>query len=199
LGSSIPLIENDLLIGTVTLYSAAGIEIGLEQRMLIQALAPALAKAVASAAAHDEIAAIDGTNQHEREVLYTVMDALLSSRAKWPDRNHPDRLTIVRVRWHVNFGVNKQNESMSATLERAIASATNNSGHVVRLSANDLVVVAAQKHLVSAGLGLSSPDRVSRPTDIDVTEISNSLQLREALGLTAISESQAISGRPLIH
>ena len=167
--------------------------------MLIQALAPALAKALSSSVAHDEIAAIDGTNQHEREVLYTVMDALLSSRAKWPDRNHPDRLTIVRVAWHVDPSVSKQNESMSSTLERAIAIATNNTGHVVRLSANDLLVVTAQKHLTSAGLAPSLPQRLPRPTDIEVIEIQNSLQLREALGLTVVSEPQPISERRLIH
>jgi putative nucleotidyltransferase with HDIG domain len=199
LGSSVPLIENDAFVGTLTLYSEAGKEIGLEQRMLIQALAPALAKALSSSIAHEEIAAIDGTNQHEREVLYTVMDALLSSRAKWPDRNHPDRLTIVRVGWHVDPSVSKKNESMSSTLERAIAVATSNTGHVVRLSANDLLVVAVQKHLTSAGLAPSSPQRLPRPTDIEVVEIVNSLQLREALGLTVVSEPQSIAERPSIH
>ena len=199
LGSSVPLIENDIFVGTVTLYSAAGIEIGLEQRMLIQAIAPALAKVLSSSIGHDEIAAIDGTNQNEREVLYTVMDALLSSRVKWPDGNHPDRLTIVRVCWHVDLGASQQNESMRRTLERAIGVATKNTGHVVRLSANDLLVVTVQKHLVSAGLAPSLPQRQPRPTDIEVTEIVNSLQLREALGLTVVSEPQAFPERPLIH
>ena len=199
LGSSVPLLENDVLIGTVTLYSAAGVEIGLEQRMLIQAIAPALAKALSSSVAHDEIAAIDGTNQNEREVLYTVMDALLSSRAKSPHRNHPDHLTIVRVRWRVELGAPEQNKSMSSTIERAIAVAATNTGHVVRLSANDLLVVTAQKNLISAGLAPSLPHRQSRPTDIDVTEIMNSLELREALGLTVVSEPQSIPERPSIH
>ena len=199
LGSSIPLIENEVLVGAVTLYSASGIEIGLEQRMLIQAVAPSLAKALSSSIAHDQVAAIDGTNQQEREVLYTVMDALLSSRARFPEKTHPDRLTIVRVRWDFDFSVAGQYESMSSTLERAIAVATNDTGHVVRLASNDLLVVTAQKHLAGAGLAPRSLPRLSGPSDIEVIEIVNSLQLRAVLGLTLANETHPISGKPLIH
>jgi putative nucleotidyltransferase with HDIG domain len=199
IGSSVPLIENDVLVGTVTLYSPAGAEIALEQRMLIQALATSLAKAVSSSIAHDEMAAIDGTNQSDRETLYTLMDSLLSSRSKWPDRKHPERLTIVRVTWHVDSSVGEQYDSMHSTLERAIGVATNHTGHVIRLGSNDLLVVATQKHLIAAGLAPTSHQRVSRRTDIEVIEIANSLELREALGLTVVSETQTTSGKPLIH
>jgi putative nucleotidyltransferase with HDIG domain len=199
LGSSVPLIDNDVLVGTVTLYSPAGSEIGMEQRMLIQVLASSLAKALSSSIAHDEIAAIDARDPRDREVIYAVMDALLSSRAKWPDRSHPDRLTIVRVTWHVSSTISEQYESMLATLERAIAAATNSTGHVIRLGSSDLLVVAAQKHLSAAGLAPKSTLRVPRPTDIDVVEIANSLQLREALGLTVANETQSPFGKPLIH
>jgi hypothetical protein len=200
LGSSVPLIENDVLVGTVTLYSRAGTEIALEQRMLIQALAPSLAKAVSSAIAHNQVAAIDGTSQNDRETLYTVMDALLSSRVKWPDRNHPDRLTIVRITWRVDPGMTKQYESMLSTLERAIAIATNNTGHVIRLGSSNVLVVATQRHLAAAGLAPKAHQRGSRPTDIEVVEIANSLQLREALGLTVSSgEVPTAPGKPLIH
>ena len=167
--------------------------------MLIQVLAPSLAKALSSSIAHDEIAAIDARDPRDREVIYAVMDALLSSRAKWPDRNHPDRLTLVRVTWHVSSTVSEQYESMLATLERAIAAATNSTGHVIRLGSSDLLVVAAQRHLSAAGLAPKSILKVPRPTDIDVVEIANSLQLREALGLTVANEAQVPSGKPLIH
>jgi hypothetical protein len=111
-----------------------------------------LAKTLVASIAHNEIAAIDGTNQREREVLYSIMDALLSSRANWPDRNHPDRLAIVRVNWHVDPTVASQYVSMRATLERAIAAATSSTGHVIKLGASDILVVASQGHLVAAGL-----------------------------------------------
>jgi hypothetical protein len=199
LGSSVPLIEADVLVGTVTLYSRAGTEIALEQRMLIQALAPSLAKAVSSAIAHNQVAAIDGTGQNDRETLYTVMDALLSSRVKWPDRNHPDRLTIVRITWRVDPGMTKQYESMLSTLERAIAIATNNTGHMIRLDSSNVLVVATQRHLAAAGLAPKAHQRVPRQTDIDVVEIANSLQLREALGLTGSSDVPTAQGKPLIH
>ena len=199
LGSSVPLLDDEILIGTVTLYSPTGIEIPLEQRVLIQAIAPMLAKTLAASIAHDEVAAIDGTNQSDREVLYSIMDTLLSSRAHWPDRNHPDRLAIVRVNWHVDPTVTAQFVSMSATLERAIAAVTNGTGHVVRLGSSDILVVASQGHLAAAGLAPMAHNRTPRATDIDVVEIANSLQLREALGLTAISEPQQPFGKPLVH
>ena len=200
LGSSVPLIDDEVLVGTVTLYGTAGTEIGLEQRLLIQAISPLLAKTLAASIAHDEVAAIDGTNQRDREVLYSIMDSLLSSRTRWPVRNHPDRLAIVRVKWHVDPSVTEQYESMQATLERAIAAATNSTGYVIRLGASDVLVVASQRHLVAAGLAPLAQPRIPRATDIEVVEIANSLQLREALGLTTLNESTTqTSGRPLIH
>jgi putative nucleotidyltransferase with HDIG domain len=199
LGSSVPLIESDVLIGVLTFYSPAGTEIKLEERVLVQAIAPSLATVLSTSIAHDEIAAVDGSDQRDREVLYAVMDVLLSSRTRWPDRNHPDRLTIVRVEWHVDPSVPEQYQSMQTTLERAIATGTGSTGHVIRLGASDVLIVAAQKHLVAAGLAPTVETRTRRATDIEVTEIANSLQLREILGLTTPSEQPIVEGKPLIH
>jgi putative nucleotidyltransferase with HDIG domain len=192
LGSSVPLIDGDVLVGTLTLYSPAGVEIGLEQRMLMQAVAPSLATALSSSIAHDEVVAIDGTKATDREAIYSVLDALLSSRSSGPERTHPDRMTIVRVRWHAD-------ESMQATIERAVAAAANGAGHVVRLSSDDVLIAMAQKHLAAAGLTPAPQPRTTRRTDIDVTEIVHSLQLREVLGLTSPNDSPAVSNRTLIH
>jgi hypothetical protein len=178
LGSSVPLLDGEVLVGAVTFYSSVGIEIGLEQRVLIQSMAPILATALSSAIAHDEVAAIDGTAPYDREALYTVMDALLSSRARWPDRNHPDRLTIVRVRWQADSTGSKDSALMTQTIERAITAATINAGHVVRLSANDVLVASAQRHLVGAGLAPISQSRTIRRAEIEITEVANSLHLR---------------------
>jgi len=199
LGSSVPLIDDGLMVGAVTLYSAAGVEIGLEQRMLIQAVAPSIAKTLASSIAHDQVAAIDGTQQQDREDLYVVMDALLSSRFRWPDRSHPDRLMIVRVTCRVESPTRGQSDSMRATLDRAIAVATNTTGYIIRLAPSDVLVITAQKHLNSAGLAPNSTVRTIKPTDIEVVEIANSLQLREALGLTMIPDVDASATKPLIH
>jgi hypothetical protein len=197
LGSSIPLVHNDVLIGTVTLYARAGDEIGHEQRMLIQALAPQLAKALASSIAHDEIAAIDGHGADDRETIYSVLDALISTRSRHQERSDIDRLTIVRVEWHVDSN-GQQSESMRATLERAIAAATNSSGHVIRLGPSDVLVVAPMRHLLSAGLEPTG-QRVSRRTNIVVTEVANSLELRETLGLIVANEAPASPEKRLIH
>jgi hypothetical protein len=199
LGSSVPLIENELLIGTLTLYSPSGSEIALEQRVLIQAIAPMLASVLSSALAHDEVVAVDGTDPHDRETLYSVMDTLLSSGARSPDRNDADRLIIVRVKWHVDPSVREHYDSMHETLERAIGAATNSAGHVIRLAVSEVLIVAPQKHLAAAGLAPRSATRAPRPTAIEVTEIANSLQLREVLGLTSVNEQQTPVGKPLIH
>jgi len=199
LGSSIPLIDDDSVVGTVTLYAPVGMEIGLEQRLLIQAVAPLLARGLSSSLIHDEIAAIDGTSQRDREALYTILDGVLSSGGTSRDKNHPDRLTIVRIGWRVDPTAT-EHKSMEATLERSVANATNSSsGQVIRIGTSDLLVIAAQKDLATAGLAPRATHRVLRPTDIHVVEIANSLELREVLGLTVTSETPTISGKPLIH
>ena len=199
LGSSVPLIDGEMLVGTLTLYSAAGVEIGLEQRVLIQTLAPVLARALSSSMAHDEVMAIDGTRPQDREAIYSILDTLLSSRSRGPDKDAPERITVVRVTWRVDPSVPKQYESMQATLVRAIATAANSNGHVVRLANNDVVIAVARKHLIAAGLAPTTPKTAFRRTDIEVVEISNSLQLREVLGLTSTSETQTQPEKPLVH
>ena len=196
LGSSVALIDGDVTVGTLTLYCKTGGEISVEQRVLVQTIAPLLATAVASALAHDDVVAIDGSDVMDREALYGVLDALLSSGAQWPDR--ANRHVIVRVKWHVDSDSPERLTSMQETLDRAIASATSSSGHVIRLSSADLLIAAPQKRLIAAGLAQSTPHR-TRPTDIEVIEIANSLQLREALGLTIASELKLPEAKPLIH
>ena len=197
LGSSVALVEGDVTVGTLTLYSKAGAEISVEQRVLIQSIAPLLATAVSSALAHDQVVAIDGTNQTDREALYGVLDALLSSRSQWSDRRDPDRHVIVRVTWHVDSRSPELQKSMQTTLDRAIASATSSTGHVIRLSSADILIAAPQRHLIAAGLAQTSHQR-TRATDIQVVEIANSLELREVLKLTSATD-QSPQGKPLIH
>ncbi|MBY0493609.1 MAG: HD domain-containing protein [Cyanobacteria bacterium] len=199
LGSSVPLIDGEILVGTLTFYSAAGAEIGLEQRVLIQSIAPVLASALSSSIAHDELMAVDGTRAQDREAIYSILDALLSGRTRGLDKNAPERTTVVRVRFHVDPSVPAQFDSMQTTLERAIAAAANNTGHVIRLAANDVIIAAAHKHLVAAGLAPTISTKAPKRTDIEVAEIVNSLQLREILGLTIANENAAQSDRPLIH
>lgn len=197
LGSSVALIDGEVVVGTLTFYSKAGIEISVEQRLLIQSIAPFLASAVSSALAHDEVVGIDGTSYNDREALYGVLDALLSSRAQWPDRSDPDRQVIVRVTWRVDSASPERHKSMQETLDRAIAAATSSSGYVIRLASADLLIAAPQKKLTAAGLTQTAP-QYFRSTSIKVVEIANSLELREVLGLTT-STDQPAHGRPLIH
>ena len=199
LGSSVPLIDRDVTVGALSLYSRPGAEISVEQRVLIQSLAPLLATALSSAMAHEQIAAIDGTQAHDREALYTVLDAILAGRSRWRDKNDPERLTIVRVTWSVGQDGTSQSQSMRATIERAISSATNPVGHIIRLAADDVLLAAPNKLLVAAGLTPMVHQKPLRPTDIQVSEIANSLELREILGLTSPADPPSILGRPLIH
>jgi hypothetical protein len=191
-------LDGEVLVGTLTLYCSAGNEIAVEQRLLIQSIAPLLASAVSSSTAHDEVVAIDVTKKSEKEALYSVIDTLLSSRSQWPDRSHPDRLTIVFVKWQGSSLEQEKQRAMQAILQRAIASATNGSGHLLRLSGSELLITAPLSVLLAAGLAPTSHKSIRLP-DVQVTEITNSLQLREAMGLVNSADSQSHSSKPLVH
>ncbi len=197
LGSSVPLVDGDTLVGTLTMYCDAGCEIAVEQRILIQSIAPLLATALSSSLAHDEVAAIDGSNAADREALYSVIDTLISSRSQWPNRNHPDRLTIVRASWQDSSLEPEKQRAIQAILQRAISTATNGTGHLLRLSATEILITAPLRVLVMVGLAPTSQKQKS--ADVQVMEIANSLQLREVLGLVHQSDSQPPQGKPLVH
>lgn len=194
LGSSVPLMDGEVLVGTLTLYCAAGNEISVEQRLLIQSIAPLLATALSSSIAHDEIVAIDGTNKTDREALYSVIDSLLSNRSQWSHKDDPDRLSIVKVTWQAGHEVHR---AMQAILQRAVSTATNGTGHLLRLSTTEMLITAPMSVLVAAGISPNSGQ--SRTSETQVLEIVNSLQLREVLGLTVSNEPHATHTRPLIH
>ncbi len=198
LGSSVPLVDDDRLVGTLTLYCGTGNEIAVEQRLLIQSMSPLLATALSSAIAHDDVVAIDATRKTGREALYSIIDTLLSNRSQWPNRNHPDRLTIVHVNWQSSSLDPDKQRARQVILQRAISSATNGTGHVLRLSPAEALITAPMSVLTSAGLAPNA-SRPPKPNDIYVTEITNSLQLRELLGLTNVSESQPTHEKRLIH
>lgn len=198
LGSSVPLIDGEVLVGALTLYCGAGDEIAVEQRLLVQTIAPLLASALSSSTAHDEVAAIDVTKKNEKEALYSIIDTLISSRSQWPDRSHPDRLTIVLVSWQGSSLEPEKQRAMQSILQRAIASATSSTGHLLRLSAGEMLIAAPLSVLVSTGLAPTSHKSLRLP-EVQVTEIANSLQLREAMGLVNPAESLSQSTKPLVH
>jgi putative nucleotidyltransferase with HDIG domain len=198
LGSSVPLLDGEVLVGALTLYCNAGDEIAVEQRLLIQSIAPLLATALSSSTAHDEVSAIDATRKSEKEALYSVIDTLLSSRSQWPDRSHPDRLAIVLVSWQGSSLEPEKQRAMQSILQRAIASATNSTGHLLRLSASEMLIAAPFSVLLAAGLAPTSHKSLRLP-EVQVTEITNSLQLREAMGLVNSTEAQSQPGKPLVH
>ncbi len=203
LGSSMPLVDGTMLVGVLTLYSPTGAEIALEQRLLIQSIAPLLASALSSSLAHDQIASYDGTDTVSKETLYSVLDALLSHRSYQPDRSHPDTVSIVLVTSRPgNSNKERAHESLQASTQADLVSATNGIGHVVRLSANEMLVIAPVKTLASAGLEQNHRPRGTgsdyRRQDFRIKEITNSLELREVLGLTLSPDSQS-PGKPLVH
>jgi hypothetical protein len=117
----------------------------------------------------------------------------------WSSANRPDRLAIVRISWRVAPTVTAQYVSMNTTPKRSIAAVTSGTSQVIRLAANDTLVVVSQEHLLAAGLAPTAHARKPHVIDIDVVELAGSLQLREALILTAVSESAQLSGQPLVH
>jgi putative nucleotidyltransferase with HDIG domain len=199
LGSSVPLIVGDVLVGTLTFYSPAGSEIEVEQRVLIQSIAPMLATALSSAMTHDEMAAIDGTERHTREALYVVMDALLSSRSRVQEKTLPDAYSIVLVTILPATGSDRSREAIVGALASDLASPSGSIGSVVMLSTNELLVTAPVRILANLGLegaGALKPGQKLR--DIRVKEIANSLQLREVLGLTQNGDPLHV-GKPVVH
>lgn len=201
LGSSVPLIDGTMLVGVLTLYSPSGAEIALEQRMLIQSIAPLLATALSSALAHDQLASYDASGTVARETLYSVLDAILSHSSNRPEKISPEAVSIALITIRPN-GQNKErsHEAVQASVQAELVSATNGAGHVVRLSTSEMLVIAPAKTLIGAGLeqqprGIGSD---YRRRDYRIREIVNSLELREVLGLTVPPEPQG-SGKPLIH
>jgi hypothetical protein len=173
-------------------------EIAVEQRLLIQSIAPLLATALSASTAHDEVVAIDATQKSEKEALYSVIDTWLSNRSQLPDRSNPDRLTIVLVSWQGSLLDQQKQRAMQSILQRAIASATNGTGHLLRLSPTEMLIAAPFSVLLAAGLAPTSHKSLRLP-EVQVTEIANSLQLREAMGLTHTGETQISHEKPLIH
>lgn len=197
LGSSVPLLDGDILIGTLTLYSTAGVEIPIEQRVLIQAITPLLATALSAAIAHDGIAAIDGRGLDDREALYSVLDALISTRSQL-DIQHHERPTIVRISWPPS-GLSDDPSSIDAILQQALAAATNGTGHLIRLAPNEVLLATTHGALLASGLAPSTTSSGSGQTHFQVTEVANSLQLRELLGLTHHGGPLTAPTRPSVH
>ena len=196
LGSSVPLIDGDVLVGALTLYCNAGNEIAVEQRLLIQSIAPLLASAVSASTAHDEVAAIDATKKSEKEALYSVIDTLLSSRSQWPDRSHPDRLTIVLVSWQGSSLEPEKQRAMQAILQRAISSATNGTGHLLRLSASEMLITAPLSVLVCRWVGtdftqVASSYRSSSDRNREFIAASRSVGAGESYGIAVAAREAA--------
>jgi len=197
LASSVPLVDGDVLIGTVTLYSPAGAEIDIEQRLLIQSIAPLLATALSTSIAHDEVVAVDGNDRAARETVYVVLDALLSNRARVTDRTNPEAISIVLV--GLPFAPGTDRHPLLNSLRAGLSSTAGATGTVIRLSPTELLITAPVRVLSAIGIdGNSAPKSGPRSRDVRVREITNSLQLREVLGLTQTGEPTH-TGKPVVH
>lgn len=199
LGSCVPLVESDILVGVLTFFAPQGCEIPVEQRVLIQSVAPHLASALLSSTAHDRVSAIDAADRPSRETLYVVLDALLSHRALGVSRDHPDSPSIVLV----TFFASPQSDRCRETLMEGIQATLTPSGGVncaiVRLSSTELIITAKLGVLAGLGIDVLAARALTRGSrEMRVTEIANSLQLREVLGLTQPGEPQSI-GKRLVH
>lgn len=198
LGSSVPLVDGDVLVGTLTFYAPSGSEIAVEQRVLIQSVAPLLAAALASSMAHDQVASVDGTSRTSREALYVILDALLSHRAHGANRSHPDFLSVVLVTFLNATGSERHREITQTSFQTELAAASGRIG-IVRLSSSELLITAPLRVLSGIGFDPASASKtLLLVRNIKVAEIANSLQLREVLGLIQSGEPQP-NGKPLVH
>lgn len=198
LGSSVPLVDGDVLVGAITFYSPAGAEIDVAQRVLIQSIAPLLAASLSQSMAHDQVASIDGSGRTSRETLYTVLDALISHRAVGPERTHSEPLSIVLVTLIAPLGPERKRETLRWNIQADLAAAGGTSS-IVRLSTNEVLVTAPLRVLASLGLDAAATSRAgTRGREVSIREVANSLQLREVLGLTQSGESHQ-AGKPVVH
>lgn len=199
LGSSVPLVDGDVVIGTLIFYAPRGLKIAVEQRVLIQSAAPLLATALSTSIAHDQVASIDGTSRSSRETLYAVLDALLSHRAHGLGRTHPEALSIVLVTFPSSVGPDRNREALQSAFRADLASATGASASVVRLASNEMLITAPLRVLANLGLDVvATPRTADMLREMTVIEVANSLQLREVLGLTRQGELQP-TRKPLVH
>lgn len=199
LGSSVPLVESDILVGVLTFFAPQGREIPVEQRVLIQSIAPHLASALSSSTAHDRVSAIDATDRPSRETLYAVLDALLSHRTLRVDRDHPESLSIVVVTFFPSPQSDRYREALMEGIQASLNPSSSPNCSLVRLSSTELLITAQLGVLVGLGIDLPTSRATTRGSrEMRVTEIVNSLQLREVLGLTQPGEPHS-AGKRLVH
>ncbi len=77
LGSSVPLIAGDILVGALTLYGQSGQEITVGQRRALESLLPTIAGSLHDALQRPSIS-IDCRQPHIRAAALSAMDSLLS-------------------------------------------------------------------------------------------------------------------------
>jgi hypothetical protein len=191
LGSSVPLIHGESVVGALTLYAPKGHEVAIEPRMLVQALAPALAFALVTATEHRRSLSIDGQSEELCEILYTILSGVLSHDRR--GQFHPGSTVILLATWELS---SKDAEWQQAVLKREVATAPADSVLTIALSRSRLLVVGTVAVLTSMGLWPVDSQRES--DDFKVAEIANPLKLREALGLTHAGDVQQ-TGKRLVH
>jgi len=193
--SSVPLMDGQTVIGALTLYSPKSVEITVEQRLVVQAVAPLLGIAVSAALEHSPAASLDATDVVSREALYSVLDTLLSHRGNLSDPSSSEAISVLQV----TFG--RSSEPFDDLSRSNLVSRANELGHAITMSDTELIVVVPTKATFSLGLEPIGNQRISaesRRRSYQVREISNSLGLREALGLT-FSPTSTDTGKRLIH
>ncbi|MGE0864882.1 MAG: hypothetical protein AB7P34_13365, partial [Vicinamibacterales bacterium] len=165
-------------------------------RVLIQSIAPLVAAALAISISHDQVATIDGTARTSRESLYAVLDALLSHRSRGQGRTHPEAVSIILITATAHS--ERKLETLQRSLLSDLGADPRESVSVVRLSANEALVVAPMRMLTNMGLDPLGVHKTGRGREIKLTEIANSLQLREVLGLTLPAEPHE-TVKPIVH
>jgi len=195
LGSSVPLVESDVLVGVLTFFAPHGCEIPFEQRVLIQSVAPHLASALSSSMAHDRVSALDATDRSSRETLYAVLDALLSHRSPG---DASESLSIALVTFFDSPQSDRCREVLMERIRTRLPRSSSSNWSIVRLSAQELLITAPLGTLADIGIDTAqkAPSRGTR--EMRVVEIVNSLQLREVLALTQPADPN-LAGRQLVH
>lgn len=140
LGSSLPLIVGDTLVGVLSLYGRADQEISVEQRRALESLLPTISAGLGAATQRPGIA-IDCADESTRLAAMSALDALLSHERGTPS----GRGSVLAVHIsHVSSDTSRPARLELAAVDLAAALSPHRSRNrcVVRLSADQFLLCA---------------------------------------------------------
>ena len=198
LGSSMPLVAGNTLVGALTLYGQSGQEITLGQRRTLESLLPTISESLSDALQRPWIS-IDCRQPHIREAALSAMDSLLSHNRQSAQAYGSAIAVSVE---ELQTDVPRAQLSLDSGVRRIAALLSpRNSGHrcVLRFDAGQLLVCAlddASTDVLVSEAETISTARLLQAFEITLTPVRTPLELQDRVRrlLEASTTSKALSG-----